>query len=61
MKWLLNDAKHIKYKTSYGSNENKIDQEPGLDEDGNFCCRLAVSYVEDSYKDAIKDLELLFT
>ena len=51
MKWLLNDAKNIKYKTSYGSKENKIDQDPGIDENGNFCCRIAVSYKTDSYKD----------
>ena len=61
MKWLLNDAKNIKYKTSYGSKENKIDQDPGVDENGNFCCRIAVSYENNSYKDAINDLQILFS
>lgn len=60
MKWLLNDAKNIKYKTSYGSQDNKIDQEPGIDENGYFCCRISVSYKVGSYKDAISDLRILF-
>ena len=51
----------IKYKTSYGSKENKIDQDPGVDENGNFCCRIAVSYENNSYKDAINDLQILFS
>lgn len=60
MSWLLNHAKNLKYRTSYGSNENKIDEEPGLDEEGNICCRLAMSYNLDSYKDVIQDFEILF-
>jgi cystathionine beta-lyase/cystathionine gamma-synthase len=60
MSWLLNTSTNIKYKTSYGSSENKIDQQPHVDEDGYMCCRMAVSYDVDSYHDAIKDLQLLF-
>jgi len=61
LKWLLNHAKNIKYKTSYGSNENKIDQDLCIDENNYVCCRLAVSYVINSYNDVIKDLQILFT
>ena len=57
----LRSQLELKYKTSYGSKENKIDQDPGVDENGNFCCRIAVSYENNSYKDAINDLQILFS
>lgn len=59
MSWLVNNTNNIKQKTSYGSPENKMDEDLHDDEHGYTHCRFAVSYKLDSYKDAIKDLQKL--